>query len=58
MLGGPLATITEIGHQLVTHGPSDSERSTAGLLNVVATWDNQDLPLRQHVQAVARSLTR
>ncbi|MER5619018.1 hypothetical protein [Streptomyces sp. NPDC002215] len=25
---------------------------------VAATWEKQDLPLRRHAQAVARSLTR
>ncbi|PZT73053.1 hypothetical protein [Streptomyces sp. AC1-42W] len=45
--------------KLLTSDPSDSERATAELLNyVAATWDKQDLPLREHAQAVARTLTR
>ncbi|MFD4863135.1 hypothetical protein [Streptomyces atratus] len=43
--------------QLLASDPSDSERATAKLLNyVAATWDKQDLPLREHAQAVARAL--
>ncbi|MFF8619242.1 hypothetical protein [Streptomyces sp. NPDC015350] len=43
--------------KLLTSDPSDSERATAELLNyVAATWDKQDLPLREHAQAVARTL--
>lgn len=43
----------------LTSNPSDSDRSVAELLNyVAATWDKQDLPLRQHAQAVARNLAR
>ena len=35
--------------------PSDRDRATAELLNyVAATWDRQDVPLREHAQAVAR----
>ncbi|MGW7365715.1 hypothetical protein ACWGI8_20310 [Streptomyces sp. NPDC054841] len=45
--------------RLLTSDPSDAERATAQLLNyVAATWEKQDLPLRQHAQAVARALTR
>ncbi|WP_406840765.1 hypothetical protein ACICHK_39490 [Streptomyces sp. AHU1] len=41
----------------IASDPSDSERATAELLNyVAATWDKQDLPLREHTQAVARTL--
>ncbi|MFD5951953.1 hypothetical protein ACFWAZ_39315 [Streptomyces collinus] len=42
---------------LLAHDPSDSERATAELLNsITATWGKQDLPLREHAQAVARTL--
>ncbi|MFB6718394.1 hypothetical protein ACFCZY_41705 [Streptomyces sp. NPDC056237] len=45
--------------RLLASDPSDSDRATAELLNyVAATWEKQDLPLRQHAQAVARSLPR
>ncbi|WP_367141110.1 MULTISPECIES: hypothetical protein [Streptomyces] len=45
--------------RLLTSNPSDAERATAGLLAyVAATWEKQDLPLRQHAQAVARFVTR
>lgn len=43
--------------RLIVSDPSDAERATAELLNyVAATWEKQDLPLRQHAQAVARAL--
>lgn len=55
----PAADIAYAADRLLTSDPSDSERATAELLNyVAATWDRQDLPLRQHAQAVARALTR
>ncbi|MEU2873058.1 hypothetical protein ABZ769_28310 [Streptomyces olivoreticuli] len=54
----PAADVAAVADQLLTSDPSDSERATAELLNyVAATWDKQDLPLRQHAQAVARTLT-
>ncbi|WP_281182503.1 hypothetical protein [Streptomyces sparsogenes] len=44
---------------MLTSDPSDSERATAELLNyVAATWEEQNVPPRQHAQAVARALTR
>ncbi|OEJ21768.1 hypothetical protein AR457_40745 [Streptomyces agglomeratus] len=53
----PAADIAYAADRLLTSDPSDSERATAELLNyMAATWDTQDLPLRQHAQAVARSL--
>ncbi|MEC4020454.1 hypothetical protein [Streptomyces sp. H27-D2] len=53
----PAADVTYAADQLLTSDPSDSERATAELLNyVAATWEKQDLPLRQHAQAVARAL--
>ncbi|GHH57557.1 hypothetical protein [Streptomyces candidus] len=43
--------------RLLFSDPSGSERAIAELLNyVAATWEQQDLPLRQHAQAVARAL--
>lgn len=53
------ADVAYAADRLLTSDPSDSERATAELLNyVAATWDQQDQPLRQHAQAVARALTR
>jgi hypothetical protein len=55
----PAADVTYAADRLLTSDPSDPERATAELLNyVAATWDKQDLPLRQHARAVARALTR
>ncbi|MFE7547959.1 hypothetical protein [Streptomyces gardneri] len=55
----PAADIAYAADRLLTSDPSDSDRTTAELLNyVAATWEKQDLPLRQHTQAVARALTR
>ncbi|MFI9588094.1 hypothetical protein ACIHCQ_41365 [Streptomyces sp. NPDC052236] len=55
----PAADVALAADQLLISDPSDSERVTAELLNyVAATWEKQDLPLRQHAQAVARALTR
>ncbi|MFG2887596.1 hypothetical protein ACGFYV_35855 [Streptomyces sp. NPDC048297] len=55
----PAAAVALAADQLLISDPSDAERATAELLNYVATtWEKQDLPLRQHAQAVARHLTR
>ncbi|MFK0121471.1 hypothetical protein [Streptomyces sp. NPDC090994] len=55
----PAAYVAAAADQVLTGNPNDSERSVAELLNhVAATWDRQDLPLREHAQAVARALTR
>ncbi|MEV2235830.1 hypothetical protein AB0H69_45775 [Streptomyces phaeochromogenes] len=55
----PAADVAAAADRVLMSSPSDSDRSVAELLNYVcATWDKQDLPLRQHAQAVARSLTR
>lgn len=55
----PAADIAHAADRLLTGDPSDSERATAELLNyVAATWEKQDLTLRQHAQAIARPLTR
>ena len=55
----PAADVAYAADRLLASDPSDSERATAELLNhIAATWDKQDLPLRQHTQAVARALTR
>jgi hypothetical protein len=44
--------------RLLTSDASDRNRALAGLLNyAAATWDRHDVPLREHAQAVARSLT-
>ncbi|MDQ0935126.1 hypothetical protein [Streptomyces turgidiscabies] len=52
-----LSTPAVDADKLLASDPSDSERATAELLNyVAATWDKQDLPLREHAQAVARTL--
>ncbi|MFB6945631.1 hypothetical protein ACFWGL_36365 [Streptomyces sp. NPDC060286] len=51
--------VAHAADQLLASDPTDSDRATAELLNyVAATWEKQDLPLRQHAQAVARSLTQ
>ncbi|WP_433860328.1 hypothetical protein [Streptomyces kronopolitis] len=53
----PAAAVAAAAEQLLISDPSDAERATAELLNYVAgTWNRQDLPMRQHAQAVARSL--
>ncbi|MER5887014.1 hypothetical protein ABT160_24585 [Streptomyces sp. NPDC001941] len=53
----PAADVAYVADRLLVSDPSDSERATAELLNyVAATWDKQDLPLREHAQAVARAL--
>jgi hypothetical protein len=53
----PAADVAYAADRLLTSDPSDSERATAELLNyVAATWDKQDLALRQHAQAIARAL--
>lgn len=53
----PAADVAYAADRLIVSDPSESERATAELLNyVAATWDKQDLPLREHAQAVARTL--
>ncbi|MFI5945585.1 hypothetical protein ACIBCB_35810 [Streptomyces uncialis] len=53
----PAADVAYAADRLIVSDPSDTERATAELLNyVAATWDKQDLPLREHAQAVARTL--
>ncbi|MFH8558959.1 hypothetical protein ACH4FE_35960 [Streptomyces celluloflavus] len=55
--GSPAEDVAYAADRLLTSDPSDSERATAELLNyVAANWDKQDLPLREHAQAVARAL--
>lgn len=55
----PATDVAFAADRLLTSDPSDAERATAELLNyVAATWDTQDQPLREHAQAVARTLTR
>ncbi|MFJ6668969.1 hypothetical protein [Streptomyces sp. NPDC091383] len=55
----PAADVAYAADRLLVSDPSDEERATAELLNyVAATWDKQDLPLREHAQAVARALIR
>ncbi|MEU7183354.1 MULTISPECIES: hypothetical protein [Streptomyces] len=55
----PAADVAYAADRLIVSDPSDAERATVELLNyVAATGDKQDLPLRQHDQAVARALTR
>ncbi|MGW6925151.1 hypothetical protein ACWGA9_28425 [Streptomyces sp. NPDC054950] len=55
----PAAALAYAADRLLTSDPSDSERATAEPLNyVAATLEKQNLPLRQHAQAVARTLTR
>ncbi|MFJ4007771.1 hypothetical protein ACIPWL_30565 [Streptomyces sp. NPDC090023] len=55
----PATDVAYAADWLLVSNPSGPERATAELLNyVAATWEKQDLPLRQHAQAVARSLTR
>lgn len=55
----PAADVAYAADRLLTSNPSPSERATAELLNyLAATWDNQDIPLRGHAQALARSLNR
>ncbi|MER6103776.1 hypothetical protein ABT115_15965 [Streptomyces sp. NPDC001832] len=56
-LSTPAVDVTLAADKLLASDPSDSERATAELLNyVAAAWDKQDLPLREHAQAVARTL--
>ncbi|MFE7951470.1 hypothetical protein [Streptomyces sp. NPDC057426] len=56
-LSTPAVDIALAADKLLASDPSGSERVTAELLNYVATtWDKQDLPLREHAQAVARTL--
>ncbi|GAA2971961.1 hypothetical protein [Streptomyces enissocaesilis] len=53
----PATDVAYAADRLLTSDPSDSERATAELLNyVAATWEKQDLPLREHAQALARAL--
>ncbi|MGW8726256.1 hypothetical protein ACWGNF_09565 [Streptomyces sp. NPDC055808] len=48
----------DVAERLLTSDPIDSERATAELLNhVAATWDKQDLPLREHAHALATALS-
>jgi hypothetical protein len=55
----PAADVAYAADRLLTSDPSEADRAMAGLLNyVAATWDKQDVPLREHAQAVARALTR
>jgi hypothetical protein len=55
----PAADVAAAADRVRMSNPSDSDRSVAELLNyVAATWEKQDLPLRQHAQAVARNLIR
>ncbi|MGW7673747.1 hypothetical protein ACWGJX_42720 [Streptomyces sp. NPDC054775] len=56
-LSTPAADVALAADKLLASDPSDSERATAELLNyVAATWDKQDLPLRERAKAVARTL--
>jgi hypothetical protein len=56
-LSTPAVDVALAADRLLASHPSNSERATAELLNyVAATWDKQDRPLREHVQAVARAL--
>ncbi|WP_406835014.1 hypothetical protein ACICHK_41320 (plasmid) [Streptomyces sp. AHU1] len=56
-LSTPAVDVALAADKLLASDPSDSERAMAELLNyVAATWDKQDLPLRERVQAVARTL--
>ncbi|MGV9885216.1 hypothetical protein [Streptomyces sp. NPDC003006] len=53
----PAVDVALAADKLLASDPSDSERATAELLShIAATWDKQDLPLREHTQAVARTL--
>ncbi|MFH9390795.1 hypothetical protein ACIOEY_28985 [Streptomyces albidoflavus] len=53
----PAFDVALAADKLLASNPSASERATAELLNcVAATWDKQDLPLREDAQAVARIL--
>lgn len=55
----PAAAVAAAADQVLISNPSDSDRSAAELLNyIAATWDRQDLPLREHAQALARNLLR
>jgi hypothetical protein len=56
-LSTPALDVALAADKLLASDPSDTERATAELLNyVAATWDKQDHPLRQHAQALARTL--
>lgn len=55
----PAADVAAAADLVLISNPSDADRSVAGLLNyVAATWEKQDIALREHAQAVARDLTR
>jgi hypothetical protein len=55
----PAEDLSYAADRLLNSRASDAEPATVELLNyVAATWEKQDLPLRQHAQAVARALTR
>lgn len=53
----PAADVASAADKLLAGDPSATGRATAGLLHhIAATWDNQDHPLREHAQNVARAL--
>ncbi|MFI9056100.1 hypothetical protein ACIGXQ_16385 [Streptomyces anulatus] len=53
----PAEDVAYAADRPLTSDPSDSERATAQLLNhLAATWGTQDHPLREHAQALARTL--
>ncbi|MET9112064.1 hypothetical protein [Streptomyces zhihengii] len=56
-LSTPALDLALAADKLLASEPSDSERATAELLNyIAATWDKQHPPLREHAQALARTL--
>ncbi|MEU9473551.1 hypothetical protein AB0D78_44825 [Streptomyces avermitilis] len=58
-LSTPAADLAYAADRLLTSDPSDSERTTAELLNYIsATWEEQDVGLREHAQDVARAAVR
>lgn len=56
---GSAAEVAYAADLLIGSDAGDSDRALGELLNhVAATWEHQYLPLRQHAQNVARSVTR
>ncbi|GGN64207.1 hypothetical protein GCM10012285_66070 [Streptomyces kronopolitis] len=53
----PAEDVAYAADRLLTSNPDGRDRAVAELLNYLgATWEKQDTPLRQHAQAVARSV--
>ncbi|MCZ1012630.1 hypothetical protein [Streptomyces lydicus] len=56
-LPAPAEDVSCAADRLLTSNPDGRDRAVAELLNYLATtWEKQDAPLRQHAQAITRSL--